>query len=192
VFQKKFICNLNADGIENDDIQRLYASQGYFLVQGRHITTESAYLSSTSGCDQIEAPYTTNIDSAFSLYFQWCGRMGLESCRMFMQVYPEQSVGRCDADETGVNIITVDGKAIHLDETVSNITLTAEASSFVNQQISTFYGSQTPRYREVFYSSIPVTWQDLPDGCVTCLPCARDTFAPPTEEKIVIDGITVN
>lgn len=50
-----------------------------------------------------------------------------------------------------------------------------------------FVSPITPRYREPFYSSIPVTWQDQ-EFCITCLPCARDTFTPPTQPPIVIDG----
>lgn len=58
-------------------------------------------------------------------------------------------------------------------------------SDFTNR--SAFVSPLTPRYREVFYSSIPVTWEDLPDGCVTCLPCARDTFEPPTQELLIVN-----
>lgn len=43
-----------------------------------------------------------------------------------------------------------------------------------------------PRQREVFYSSIPVKWQDIPEDCEVCLPCARDTFSPPTEAKLTV------
>lgn len=46
----------------------------------------------------------------------------------------------------------------------------------------------TPRYREVFYSSIPVEWADPIEGCITCLPCARDTFTPPDSAPITING----
>ncbi len=50
----------------------------------------------------------------------------------------------------------------------------------------------TPRYRDVFYSSIPVNWTDDPKACYTCLPCARDEFSPPATAKIYIDGKQVN
>lgn len=56
---------------------------------------------------------------------------------------------------------------------------------------SAFVSPITPRYREVFYSSIPVSWQDPVEGCVTCLPCARDTFEPSTMSVILIDGVPV-
>lgn len=60
-----------------------------------------------------------------------------------------------------------------------------------NQQKFQFVSPITPKYREAFYSSIPVNWQDAVQGCVICLPCARDTFAPQTQVPLVIQGKTV-
>lgn len=57
---------------------------------------------------------------------------------------------------------------------------------------SEFVSPLTPRYRDVFYSSIPVAWEDDPTTCITCLPCLRDEFSPPATAKIFIDGIQVN
>lgn len=54
-----------------------------------------------------------------------------------------------------------------------------------------FVSPLVPRYREAFYSSIPVTWADADGACVICLPCARDTFSPPTREPLEINGKTV-
>lgn len=60
-----------------------------------------------------------------------------------------------------------------------------------SQAPSAFVAPITPRYRDVFYSSIPVSWSDPSAGCVTCLPCARDTFEPPSSATIFIDGKAV-
>lgn len=54
-----------------------------------------------------------------------------------------------------------------------------------------FVNPITPKYREFFYSSIPVNWEDVVDGCILCLPCARDTFSPPDRATITIDGKVV-
>lgn len=56
------------------------------------------------------------------------------------------------------------------------------------QQKFQFVSPTTPKYREAFYSSIPVTWADAPQGCVVCLPCARDTFSPPVKVPLTING----
>lgn len=55
-----------------------------------------------------------------------------------------------------------------------------------------FVSPLTPRYRVVFYSSIPPAWTDDPATCITCLACARDEFAPPATAKIYIDDKPVN
>lgn len=57
-----------------------------------------------------------------------------------------------------------------------------------NTNRSDFISPITPRYNEVFYSSIPVSWNDLPNGCTTCLPCSRETFTPPITNPIYING----
>jgi hypothetical protein len=36
----------------------------------------------------------------------------------------------------------------------------------------------TPRFRDVYYSSIPPEPEINPERCVTCLPCSRDVFPP--------------
>lgn len=61
----------------------------------------------------------------------------------------------------------------------------------LTQQKYQFVSPLTPKYREAFYSSIPVLWEDAPQGCVICLPCARDTFFPPTQAPLTIKGKVV-
>lgn len=63
--------------------------------------------------------------------------------------------------------------------------------SATNNSRSAFVSPITPRHREVFYSSIPVNWEDPVDGCITCMACARDTFEPPDNAPITIDGKVV-
>lgn len=55
-----------------------------------------------------------------------------------------------------------------------------------------FVSPITPRYRDVFYSSIAVEWEDPVDGCIVCLPCARETFAPRDRDVLIINGQRVN
>lgn len=61
-------------------------------------------------------------------------------------------------------------------------------STSFNSNLLDFISPITPKYKEVFYSSIPVSWQDLPNACITCLPCARETFSPPTSQPLYING----
>ena len=54
-----------------------------------------------------------------------------------------------------------------------------------------FVAPITPKYRETFYSSIPVSWADSPQKCITCLPCGRDTFSAPNIVPLTVQGKTV-
>lgn len=193
IFSKKIIANMDADGITDPKVRQLYADIGPFRVQSRHINTQDVR-PYNSIVNAFEAPYENQIDTQFSHYFQWCGRMGIQTFRFFTQETPEKSEGSCEEDETGINIETVDGKTLHLDQSVDSsfVQSTDNNSTVSANSISTFLGAETPRYREVFYSSIPVDWSDLPMDCITCLPCARDTFEPPTSPKITINGQVLN
>lgn len=48
-----------------------------------------------------------------------------------------------------------------------------------------FVSPYTPRYREVFYSAVPIPWTDNSASCITCLPCASDTFIAPGTPKAI-------
>lgn len=66
----------------------------------------------------------------------------------------------------------------------------SEQSTRIEDNRLAFVSPITARWQEVFYSSIPVIWQDRVE-CVTCLPCARDTFAPPEGEPLIVEGEVV-
>lgn len=56
---------------------------------------------------------------------------------------------------------------------------------------SAFVSPTTPRAPMNFYSSIAIPWDDLDPGCVTCLPCSRDSFTAPDKPLTYIDGKAV-
>jgi hypothetical protein len=188
VFRKKFIANLDDNGINNETIKQLYKGK-VFRVQSRHITTQTPVLNDEYE-NKVESLRSDGVDSAFSLLFRWCGRMGINSFRFFTRITPEFSVGEVQNDETGINIVTENGVAIHLNEDVDDtfVQSTKSNSSQSFDSVSTFIGGEYPRYSETFYSSIPVEWSDNQNDCVLCLPCSRDTFEPPTQEPTYIDG----
>lgn len=65
-------------------------------------------------------------------------------------------------------------------------------SNIQDNDRSAFVSPITPKYRDVFYSSIPVEWSDPTEGCIVCLVCARETFAPRDRPSITINGKVVN
>jgi len=56
---------------------------------------------------------------------------------------------------------------------------------------SAYLNPVSPRIKDVFYSSIPVQWDDLEEEKITDLPCCRDSFEPPSAQAILVDGRVV-
>lgn len=54
-----------------------------------------------------------------------------------------------------------------------------------------FQSPFTPRYSDVFYSSLPIDWQDDSLTAVVCLSCARDNSSPPSRKAEKINGVYV-
>lgn len=183
-YDQRFIVTDNRT--DNEQIQVLFDKFGVFLPQSRRAISEDAHnILKKQGCSQVETKIAPNVSRAFSLRFQWCGRMGIEAFRSFSAPEPEKSGAACPKDETGINVLLEDGRSVHLDAT-NNLTNPAAQNS--NQRTG-YLAALTPRYSEVFYSAIPVEWQDLPDRTVG-LECARATFEPPVKEEIKINGQT--
>jgi len=85
-----------------------------FRVQSRRIKTETVDDESVS-CPGVESDFPDNIDKSFSLLIQGCGRCGIEALRIYMENFSEPSVGECIPKETGINILSQDGRSYHLD-----------------------------------------------------------------------------
>lgn len=58
----------------------------------------------------------------------------------------------------------------------------------MSDTLQIFASPITPKYTEVFYSSIPVDWNDVTESCETCLPCCRDTFTSPLGPAPTLNG----
>jgi hypothetical protein len=94
-----------------------YLDQGVVLVpQSRRLYSEVAQPPEEEENDlgYLESDYNETIDTYFSLYMQWCGRLGVESLILTMELQPERPTGRCTPDETLVGIVTQDGRSIIL------------------------------------------------------------------------------
>lgn len=182
VFDQKY--KITDNRTDNEQIQAVFDKYGVFLPQGRRATTQDAeVLSKQEPCSSVETRNTPNVSRAFSFLFQWCGRMGIDAFRMFTAPEPEKSGGGCPQDESGINVLLENGRSIHLPDENNVKNPAAQNSS----QKTGFLSALTPRNENVFYSSIPVEWQDLPERTVD-MECARATFVPPVKNEITING----
>lgn len=180
ILSKNMIATM--DRTSDPEIQALYDFLGGFQLQGRHVSSQNATPERTK--ENVETPYDELVDSAFSILFQWCGRMGIDAVRVFMDPIDEQPGGSCEPEETGIRILTKDGKSILLPDNESS---REEELAFGSSRFD-FSIPIVRKYRESFYSSIPVSWHDVAGKEILCLPCARDTFTAPLKQSILVDG----
>lgn len=113
IFRRKFIATVDTQQSNKPDFKAIAERLGVFRVQSRRIKTEMV-TNDTVSCPGVESELQDNVDKSFSLLFQGCGRMGIEALRIFMTGHAEQSVGECKPDETGINILSQDGKSFIL------------------------------------------------------------------------------
>lgn len=188
ILKQKIVSTRNNLDVEDQEVRNIYSSLGYFSTQSRRVRTQN--LSTAAYVATVESKYNQLIDKSFTLLFQWCGTLGLEMCRVFLEPFGEETVGGIPKDESGYNIVTINGNSIALASTSEQPAIITQLKS--DEQASTnenllFVAPFTPRYQEFFYSAIPVDWSDAVPSTV-CLDCARDTFSPPLSPKLIYSG----
>lgn len=103
---------LTAGNVKNDELQQLGQIEGYFKPQSRRIIGQRP---ANSNCG-VESRYSDNIDKAFGLRFQWCGRMGVECLRIYSEPEPETTFGGCAPNESTINVVTQDGRSFKFEK----------------------------------------------------------------------------
>lgn len=179
VFNSKIIAITEPWQTTNQEIINLINSGEVLVPQTRKLRTETASADVKEEEFLVESKNPESIDHCFSLLFQWCGRGAVESFDMVMQPYAEKSQGECTPDEDTLNIVTQNGTSQRFSEgPTGSITIIAPPEPTPNFQNQLYNRPFTPRYRKVYYSSIPPQNPAPSEGCITCLPCARDEFPP--------------
>jgi hypothetical protein len=86
-----------------DDVESL----GFLQTQHRRLITES--ISPNPENKSCESDYLLNVDKAFSLLIEWCGALGIEAVRMYLDPWADKSTGRVTAPETQYCALGEDG-----------------------------------------------------------------------------------
>ena len=89
------------------------SEEGFLRTQFRRVSTES--VQRTSGDVSCESKYTGDIDKAFSLLVEWCGELGVEAARIYMDPFQEVSVGIPQGNEILSCVVGEDGSSQSLD-----------------------------------------------------------------------------
>jgi len=110
---------------------------GELRKQSRKVSTQDG--DANAGCPVCESDHSENIDKAFSLLVRWCGQTAIESIRLFMDAFPENSHGRAEQDEVKVCLVDEDGKNRSFDREsgfvpVEDLYVTAGAYGWISTQ----------------------------------------------------------
>lgn len=99
------IGSVGLEELENDTILENY------IPQSRRFQTLEPSSQTTEGNLEAESAAPANIDTAFGLLFEWRGRMGVKSVKMFTVAAPDTKGGTGAGNEaTAHNILTEEGK----------------------------------------------------------------------------------
>jgi len=82
-------------------------------TQYRRLITESANRSSTY--ETCESSLTNDVDKAFSILIEWCGEMGIEIVRLFIDPWSEKATGIPQVSETKSCVVGQNGQNFTVD-----------------------------------------------------------------------------
>jgi hypothetical protein len=86
---------------------------GYLKTQYRRLISESAQR--TIDYETCESDYTIDIDKAFSILIEWCGQLGVEIVRIYLDPYPTKALGVPQKNETKHCVVGDGGKNFTID-----------------------------------------------------------------------------
>lgn len=107
ILNKRILAVNDSYQYENTPLASKIEALGLLRTQYRSLSTEE--VQRDSGITTCESKHTLNIDKAFSFLVEWCGEMGIEAIRCFMDPHSQKSVGKPEADETAPCIVGEDG-----------------------------------------------------------------------------------
>jgi hypothetical protein len=95
------------------DFEEQIKKVGFLNTQYRRLITESTNrLQSYETC---ESSLTNDVDKAFSVLIEWCGEMGIEIVRMFMDPWSEKATGVPQLSETESCVVGQNGENFTVD-----------------------------------------------------------------------------
>jgi len=94
-------------------------------TQYRRLITEAANRSATY--ETCESSLTNDVDKAFSVLIEWCGEMGIEIVRLFIDPWSEKWTGIPQANETKSCVVGQNGQ---------NFTIDLEPSPYENASLN--------------------------------------------------------
>ena len=125
ILNTRLLAVTNEFQYKGTDFEDQIKKVGFLNTQYRRLITESTNrLASYETC---ESTLTNDVDKAFSLLIEWCGEMGIEVVRMFMDPWSEKATGIPQQSETESCVVGQNG---------NNFTIKLEQSPYENLSLN--------------------------------------------------------
>lgn len=99
---------------ENSSYEKDIEKLGFLNTQYRRLITESSQR--TVDYESCESEYTVDIDKAFSILVEWCGQLGVEIIRFYLDPYATKALGVPQSDETKYCVVGQEGRNLTIED----------------------------------------------------------------------------
>jgi hypothetical protein len=98
VLEKRILAVTEQYQYENTPYQTEIEDLGILQTQARRLITQN--ISGVLGNSTCESYNSNDVDKCFSFLVEWCGSLGVDSVRMYLDPWPDKSVGNNTQNET--------------------------------------------------------------------------------------------
>jgi hypothetical protein len=98
ILDKRILAVTEKYQYENTSEQGEIEDLGILQTQARRLITEN--IGGKNDKPSCESDYSNDVDKCFSFLVEWCGALGVDSVRMYLDPWPDKSIGRKSENET--------------------------------------------------------------------------------------------
>jgi hypothetical protein len=98
ILDKRILAVTEKYQYENTSAQEEIKDLGILQTQARRLVTEN--IGGKNDKSSCESDYSNDVDKCFSFLIEWCGAFGVDSVRMYLDPWPDKSIGRKSENET--------------------------------------------------------------------------------------------
>ena len=109
ILEKRILAATERYQYENTQYQNEIDDLGLLQTQARRIITEN--ISGVQGSPSCESYNSNDVDKCFSFLIEWCGALGVDSVRMFLDPWPDKSIGNNSKNETIYCVVGENGES---------------------------------------------------------------------------------
>jgi hypothetical protein len=124
ILDKRILAATERYQYENTQYQSEIYDLGFLQTQARRIITEN--ISGVQGIPSCESYNSNDVDKCFSFLIEWCGALGVDSIRMFLDPWPDKSNGNNSKNETTYCVVGENGESKTFNLETSSVEKTPE------------------------------------------------------------------